>query len=736
MSRRLAVVFLLVLAPELPAAQPQFWRLEGARDFLEGDVQGLSVDSEGRVRLAPATRVLHDPESPNVWSLAADPKGTVYVGTGNDGKVFKIEGGKGSLFFDSPELEVHALAFGPDGRLYVGTSPDGKVYAVDAAGQSSTFFDPGEKYVWALAFDKSGSLFVATGAEGRIYRVDPKGKAQVVLTSPETHILSLVADDKGNLFAGSAPGGIIYRLDHTLKVFVLLDSPYREIKALETGPDGSLYVAAVDGKGSKGEPPSTVTPTPATPSPGPVAEVTVTETFAVAAPPGTSPGAPPRTTAEAPATTATKGALLRILPTGEIETLWSSAEDTPHALVRTGDRVLLGTGNKGKLYEIRDDRTWSMLLALPAEQVTALARRPGGGAVGATSNPGKVHSLEATPGSRGTFTSKVRDAETVSVWGRLRWEADVPSGSEVQVQTRSGNTGNPDSTWTDWSTPYGHSEGDPVTSERARFLQVRTTLSAKQGPGPVLDSVSATYLQRNLRPQVQSITVHPPGEVFQKPISISGETEILGLEAAPAVDRGIAAARASLPSATTYSRKLYQRGLQTFSWKAEDPNGDNLVFEVSYRAVGETRFRSLRKGLTEAVLAWDTSTVPNGRYVIRVTASDSPSNPTALALSGDKESLPFEVDNTPPTVTLAVASRSPLRLKAVARDDSSPIRRAEYSVDGGRWEEVHPVDGINDSREETYEFGLEAPAGPPPHVVVLRAFDALGNVSTARVEVP
>jgi len=70
------------------------------------------------------------------------------------------------------------------------------------------------------------------------------------------------------------------------------------------------------------------------------------------------------------------------------------------------------------------------------------------------------------------------------------------------------------------------------------------------------------------------------------------------------------------------------------------------------------------------------------------------------------------------------------------RDDASPIRRAEYSIDGGRWEEVHPVDGINDSREETYEVALPALAGAGPHIVVVRASDALGNVSSARVEVP
>ncbi len=52
MSRRLALAALLIACPRvLQAAQPQFWRIEGARDFLEGEVQGLSIDSEGRLRL-------------------------------------------------------------------------------------------------------------------------------------------------------------------------------------------------------------------------------------------------------------------------------------------------------------------------------------------------------------------------------------------------------------------------------------------------------------------------------------------------------------------------------------------------------------------------------------------------------------------------------------------------------------------------------------------------------------
>src|SRR5918996_5335101 len=161
MSRRSIVCLALAaLAVPLWAAQPQFWKLEGASDFLAGDTEGLSVDSEGRVRLAPATRALADPEAPYVWTLARDAQGTLFAGTGNEGKVFKIEGGKATVVYDAPELEVHAVASGPDGKLYVGTSPEGKVYAIDAAGKAETFYDPEDKYIRGLAFDRNGNLIV------------------------------------------------------------------------------------------------------------------------------------------------------------------------------------------------------------------------------------------------------------------------------------------------------------------------------------------------------------------------------------------------------------------------------------------------------------------------------------------------------------------------------------------------------------------------------------------------
>jgi hypothetical protein len=277
-----------------------------------------------------------------------------------------------------------------------------------------------------------------------------------------------------------------------------------------------------------------------------------------------------------------------------------------------------------------------------------------------------------------------------------------------------------------------------VASERARFLQARATLVGQPDASPVLDAIVVAYLQRNLRPTVQTLTVHPAGEVFQKPLSVGGEIEILGLEPGegPELRQGQPIPRPASTGASPFARRLFQRGLQTFTWRADDSNGDTMSYEVHYRRVQEARWRLLRKGLTDAVLTWDTTTVPSGRYVVKVVASDAPGNPPGLVLTGEKESTPFDVDNTPPTVTVSPAPGRPARVRVQVRDDASIIRKAEYSVDGGRWQEVHPLDGINDSPEETYEVVPGELTGPGPHVLVVRATDLLGNAATARNELP
>src|SRR5262249_55609661 len=153
----------------------------------------------------------------------------------------------------------------------------------------------------------------------------------------------------------------------------------------------------------------------------------------------------------------------------------------------------------------------------------------------------------------------------------------------------------------------------------------------------------------NLRPVVRSITIHPPGIVFQKPFS-TGDPELAGFEDQSTPERKLAAQAAAQPDASSQlGRRTYQKGLQTLAWKADDENDDELVYDVLYRREGEQTWKTLRKGMSESILVWDTTTIPNGTYFVKIVASDAPSNPMSTALTGELDSQAFEVDNTPPT---------------------------------------------------------------------------------------
>ena len=225
------------------------------------------------------------------------------------------------------------------------------------------------------------------------------------------------------------------------------------------------------------------------------------------------------------------GGVYRISPDGVWDLIWSSREDSPCDVALEPDgSVLIGTGNKGKIYRLSGDPLQPTLLTrATAQQVTALLRDSDGKVTFTTSNPGKILRLSPARADRGTYTSDVRDAQTIATWGAIRWQAAAPQGTRIEVSTRSGNTRTPDETWSDWTPAYAVQEGSPISSPRARYLQWRAVLTGSRGDGPLLTSVTAAYLPRNIRPEVMSITINPPGTVFQRPFP-TGDPEIAGFD--------------------------------------------------------------------------------------------------------------------------------------------------------------------------------------------------------------
>ena len=156
-----------------------------------------------------------------------------------------------------------------------------------------------------------------------------------------------------------------------------------------------------------------------------------------------------------------------------------------------------------------------------------------------------------------------------------------------------------------------------------------------------------------------------------------------------------------------------------------------------YRREGETTWKALKRNLSDALLVWDTTSVPNGTYVIKVIASDASANSPGSALVAERESDTFDIDNSPPAISIAsvanVAGKTAVRF--TVKDADSPVARVEYSLDAERWRPIYPMDGIADSRSEEYELVLDQELTADKQVI-LRAFDAMNNVTTARADVP
>jgi sugar lactone lactonase YvrE len=728
--RLVVPAFVLSATASVFAALPTFWQVSTEAEFLRGEVENLSIDTYGRLTLGPTSTPVYESNAPFLWTVITAPDGSVYSGSGNEGQVFRIDpGGKGTVFFDSEELEVHALAPAPGGGIFAGTSPNGRIYRIDPSGKSTVFFDPADRYIWSLAVDPGGNLFAATGDKGVIYKITPDGTGTVFYETKATHAMSLAIDRDGRLLAGTESPGRVFRIDASGKPFVILDSSYNEIRTLRVDTNGMIYAAAVSGR-SGGS--STPAPAPAdVTAPQPVVTVSAEVTaIAVADVPvgGGQPSPPPAPRNIGPVT----GAIFRIAPDGAWDLIWESREDTPYDIAFEGNgNLLVATGNKGKIYRLSGDPYQpTLVVRANAQQITTILPEREGRMLFATSNPGKILRLSAVRADRGTYTSDVRDAQTVAAWGTIKWRAQMPPRTRVEISTRSGNTRTPDETWSDWASAYPNPEGSAISSPRARYLQWRAILVGSDGDSPLLTSVSAAYLPRNMRPRVTSITIHPPGTVFQRPFPT--DPEIAGFDG-ELPERRAATQPGGSPS---LGRRTYQKGLLTFVWRAEDENRDDLTYDVHYRREGETSWKLLKRTISDPIMVWDTTSVPNGSYLLRVVASDAPSNSPSTALTGAMESTSFEIDNAPPQVDISSVRREGSRLTIVfeVRDEHSSVQKADYSLDGDRWQTIYPKDGIADSRVEQFELTLEGEAAA--RGVIIRATDALNNVASARGEAP
>jgi hypothetical protein len=717
-----AVLMLLIAvsAPAVYSGQPVIWETSGRTELLKGDARGVSVSDTGVLTLAPNLTEVFNTEQAFIWSSAADTQGNVYLGTGHDGKIYRMTpDGRSSMYYDAAELDVTALAVGRDGALYAGTSPDGKVYRISSNGQSEVYFDPADKYIWSLAVLADGSLAVGTGDNGKLYRVQAANanpESSLLISTNQTHVMSLAVTPTGDLIAGTDPGGLVLRVSSDGKAFALFDAPLREIHALAPAADGSIYVLGLS-EAAAGRQPTAPTPAPAPAEGGATGTTTVTITaIDESGTPIQAPGQPARSRTDI---ASARSAVFRILPDGATDIVWSSPSITAFAIapaLQSGS-VLIGTSDKGRIYSVTNDGRDTLLLQSSEGQISSMMAR-GDQIYAASSNQGKLFRFGKNLIAEGSYESPVRDAKLTAAWGRIWWRG----GGNVELQTRSGNGERPDATWSEWSASYRDPHGNQISSPRARFIQWRAILKSGAGGPSWMEDASLAYLPRNVAPEILSISSLPIGVGLQQvaQLQVDPNLESSGLD--PSLLGAVA---------QTAPRRLFQRGARSFQWQTEDRNGDTLEYAIYYRSLNENTFRLLKDKLRDNFYTIDGATLADGRYVVKIIASDAPDNPQGQALTGERLSEPVDIDNTPPAVRAGNNAAGPGSPRAVfeVMDATGKVKRADVSINGSPWTPVFPDDGIADSGNERYT--VEIPSlGPGEHTISLRAFDGSGNVGT------
>ncbi|MHC4557223.1 MAG: Ig-like domain-containing protein [Planctomycetota bacterium] len=765
----LAFVVLLCLVPVSTclAVSSKVVRHTSSSDLLKGQAEKVVIGSRGTIQLGRAAEALIKDFKgfADVWSINSIvvSGGTIYFGTSPNGGIYKYSLNKltkiypleadqnkteingvdklsSNLALREPNEKVedeehlsneHIFAMATDvaGRLLAGISGKKCRLCRFEADKMEVIFEPNEaKYIFAIAMDDGGNIYLGTGPEGKVYKLDSLGKkAQLVYESRDKNILSLAIGQDGTVYAGSDSRGLVYKIDpRTKKATVLYDSNEPEITALlfkgNSESDTGLYAAATSAKIVQTQAQFAAS-TLGKPSAGRPEEKTEKDTSSGENKGGLKLEIPntKKPTSSKPSSSTppiSKGAkpgkashIYRITKDGFVTDIFGEAAvffclaDQDAGTPPGGKpKLLIGTGNDARLFSVdtASEQKTVIYEDEQASQITAIAVAGDDVYLG-TANPAKLIKLASGFASEGTYTSDLIDASQPAKWGKLQLEADIPQGCKVQVASRSGNVKDVnDPTFSQWSQPVGVAEPVQLVCPLGRFCQYKLILQSRDGSkSPLIREIAVASTVPNLAPRVESVTVNRTAAASKK-------------------------------------------GFFKISYKTKDDNGDKLIYKIDFRKAGRTNWIELKDELETASFDWDGKTVEDGRYEVRITASDARSNTTSTTLTATRVSEPVVVDNTGPVVkdmevTSTRKDNEQYRIfKFEVTDELSAIGKLEYTIDSNaKWISTVPDDLVYDTTNENFTIKIDEEKDLPKgdHVLTIKVSDAVGNTTYKTFEV-
>lgn len=750
------VTFLALYAwtPPVRAAEPRTWVVQDFQDFLEGEPESITLHEDGEIQLGDRFTKVADLGGSQIWDAVVDPRsGQAIVSGGDQGEVWTVDRkGKTELLHKSEAPYVYALATLGD-RLWIGSSPKGKIESISLTGDGKkpveTPFDPEDEYIWALAGASSSEMYVGTGAPAKLYKVNSKGDAKIVFQGLEDHVTVIHPLEDGSILIGCSGKARVYKISSKGKRTVLLESIKDEVRALAVGEDGTVFAALVSRTATPsaaGKPPGNPGAGASDPSNGNAEDI-------LGGPLPQAQAMPwPMSRPQAPSK---KHEVVAIDREGFALSIWSG-DETPFALHAADHRLQIGLGGgKARILTIAarsarsgeafvaspgssahrpslvgDRRVKSLVFQGPEEEVVAFLPAQKGETYFFTSHGSAAYVWEHAPAEKGAYYAKPFDAERVSYWGRVDYKTRPPNGGkDLRFFARSGNTETPGEDWTPW-TPLR--EGKPGLPP-ARYFQWKAEFEESKNPTAVIQ-VRSHYLGKNAAPQIENLSikeVERPAQqrypFFRQP----GQNLVMPRQPSGPAGTGLFP---GLPQPPEIDKSAFL----DITWKASDPDDDQLLFDLHFRAEDETAWKELEENWTRTQYRWDISAAPDGVYFVRVTADDRSGNPREQALTETLTSGPIEIDNTPPTVRglKYEIGKEGVRLEFEAHDPApgGAISGVEISVDAADWELVYPVDRIADSPSEKFSVVLpNLSAGE--HTIVIKVRDRKDNAAVEKLVV-
>lgn len=712
------IVAALSLAPGLRATEVKIFLTQSQSAFLEGELESLSVDPLGVLRLADRAARVATVEEPFLLAASELPDGWV-VGTGNAGKVLKIHrNGEVELLFEADEPEIFAIWADSEGTIYAGSSPQGSVYR-HSGGETEKVFSPEQTYIWDLVGDGNDGLLVATGTEGKLFRVSPDGTGELLYDSNDIHLRSMTRLEEGGALVGTAGEGLVLHIAEDGRARTLYDAAAPEIVAFASDPKGGAWFAALASEASFIDLNRSGTAQQKSGNGGEDKEDSdknESEVEVEASSKAPAMGSRP------PSFSGARSEVFHWSPDTGVVSVWKFKEETVFGLLWQDERLWVGTGLDGKLYSYQNEQ---MVLEKDLDESQIIDLVPGAaGPAFATTNAAALYRFESGTETKGALTSAVADALQTSTFGTLRWRGKTPDGTRARFSFRGGLSATPDNTWTDWTDPTEGKEISLRDLEPSRYLQWRVELLGSEDRTPEIHGVEISYLQSNQKPRIEKLEALGPGQILV-PNNFNPSSQIF--EPAHPNRDGIFSALGAGPAREGRSLKaLWKRGYRTLRWKASDPNKDQLSYALSFRREDDADgWLTMADDLEEDHYSFDATVLPDGEYRFRITASDAPSNLKRNKLDTSKVSELVIIDHRPPALG-SVGPAGPGRLRVAVEDVHSILRETVVSVNAGPWEEAKVADDLLDAHNEALLIDVDQDTS----LLLVRLTDSSFNIVT------